>query len=68
MANDIYMVIGSSDSDVVFAKQLELFRLQGGFELPWERNWQPVIASNIEEARKEGKKLSWGYPAPTGDL
>lgn len=65
---DIYMVICDGMSDVVFAKTLELFRNQGGFELSWGKNWKPVIASNIEEARQEGAKLHWGNNAPLGDL
>jgi hypothetical protein len=59
---DIYMVLCNQDSGCVFVKELEFFRSQGGFQLPWGRNWKPVIAATIEEAREEGCKLPGAKP------
>lgn len=53
---DIYMVsvnVGGS----VFVKTLKYFRSQKGFEEAWGNHWTPVIATSIEDARKQGCKL-----------
>lgn len=41
----------------VFVKDYELFEDQGGLREPWGKNWKPLIANSIEEARELGYEL-----------
>lgn len=55
----IYMVMVNEFSGCVFVKDLDYFRSQGGFDWesdPWGRHWFPVVATSIENARREGCK------------
>lgn len=50
----IYMTLISSigAASAVFVKELNFFCAQGGLDEEWGRNWVPVVARNIEEARE----------------
>lgn len=39
-------------SGSVFVKELEFFRSQGGFSESWGTHWTPVVATDLEDARK----------------
>ncbi len=54
---DIYMVLVSQTSGCVFVKELDFFRSQGGFTQDWGKNWIPIVATSIEEAREHGCSL-----------
>ncbi len=53
---DVYMVHCNSGGSV-YVKTLEFFREQGGFVDLWGKNWKPVVASSIEDAREKGCAL-----------
>lgn len=58
---DVYMVlVGPSGS--VFVKTLEYFRNQGGFSQKWGKNWSPIVATGIEDARELGCLLPGARP------
>lgn len=59
---DVYMVNVVQVSGSVFVKELEFFRSQGGFREDWGRNWVPIIANSIEDARKKGCDLPDARP------
>jgi hypothetical protein len=48
-----YMVHVNSGG-AVFVKELDFFHEQGGFAKPWGQHWTPVVANNIEDARRRG--------------
>ncbi len=59
--NDVYMVlVGPSGS--VFVKELDFFKSQGGLMQGWGKNWIPIIATSIEDARKKGCDLPGARP------
>lgn len=47
----IYMTL-VNPAGVVFVKELDFFRAQGGFTQEWGRSWIPVVARSVEEARE----------------
>lgn len=49
----VYMVHANSAGSV-FVKSLLFFAQQGGFSQEWGRRWTPVVASDLEDARREG--------------
>lgn len=59
---NVYMVLVNQFSGSVFVKELEFFRYQGGFIQDWGKTWVPVVATSIENARKEGCKLPGARP------
>ncbi len=42
----------------VYVKVWWFFKQQGGTRKKWGRNWRPVMARDIESARRKGKKMS----------
>lgn len=52
----IYMTM-INPASTVFVKELEFFREQGGFVEEWGRDWVPVVARNIDEARELRKEM-----------
>lgn len=59
---DVYMVLVSQSSGCVFVKELDFFRSQDGFIKDWGKNWQPIVASSIEDAREKGCGLPGAKP------
>lgn len=68
----------SVNSWAVYVKEADYFKQQGGLTKEWGRTWLPVIATSIEDARKQGEAmLRWfdeeqraererhGQPQPT---
>lgn len=53
---NVYMVLIEWTGSI-FVKELEFFRKQGGFVQTWGIKWKPIIAENIEDARKMALKL-----------
>lgn len=51
---NVFMVLVNEFSGSVFVKDLEFYRQQGGFKQDWGRKWFPVVALDIEDARKKG--------------
>lgn len=41
----------------VFVKEGVFFVRQGGGNEPWGRNWRPVVATSIEDARAVGERV-----------
>ncbi len=54
---DVYMVNVNQFSGCVFVKALDFFRSQGGFTQDWGKNWIPIVATGIEDARERGCAL-----------
>lgn len=54
---DVYMVLVVESSGCVFVKTLDFYRDQGGFKHAWGKNWVPVVATGIEDARKRACKM-----------
>lgn len=54
---DVYMVNVNQVSGCVFVKVLDFFRSQGGFKDDWGKNWVPIVATGIEDAREKGCAL-----------
>lgn len=59
---DIYMINVNQASGCVFVKELDFFRSQGGFVESWGKAWIPVVATGIEDARRQGCKMSGAKP------
>lgn len=47
----------------IFVKEAKFFEEQGGHTAPWGKNWRPVIAGSIEEARRMGADIDWNETA-----
>lgn len=41
----------------VGVKEAEFFASQGGLRDPWGKNWKPVTASSIGDARRKGAEM-----------
>jgi hypothetical protein len=54
---EVYMILVDQVSGCVFVKELEFFRSQGGLKQDWGKNWKPILADSIEDAREEWCKL-----------
>lgn len=52
----VYMV-HANPAGSVFVKTLLFFASQGGFHQRWGRAWTPVVASDLEDARREGCRI-----------
>lgn len=61
MDRDVYMVL-VGPTGAVFVKALDFFRSQGGLREDWGRNWVPVTATSIEDARQKGCALPGAKP------
>jgi hypothetical protein len=48
----------------VYVKEGEFFRSQGGLEKDWGKNWQPIMAESIEDARRRGHAMVNSNPPP----
>lgn len=59
---DVYMILVNQVSGCVFVKELDFFRSQNGFVEDWGKNWLPIVATSIEDARKSGCKLPGAKP------
>lgn len=59
---DVYMILVVQASGCVFVKELDFFRSQGGFTQDWGKNWLPIVATSIEEARERGCTLPGAKP------
>ena len=59
---DVYMVLCNAHSGSVFVKALDFFRSQGGFREAWGKNWVPIVATSIEDAREKGCQLPGARP------
>src|SRR5271154_2846027 len=59
---DVYMVNVNAFSGCVFVKTYEFFRSQGGFVEEWGKNWVPLMATSIEDAREMGCALPSAKP------
>lgn len=51
----VYMTLLNSGNKV-FVKGYQFFIDQGGLKEKWGKNWKPVMATSIEEARKLREK------------
>jgi hypothetical protein len=58
---DVYMVNVNQFSGCVFVKTHEFFRSQGGFTEEG-KNWLPLMATSIEDAREKGCALPGAKP------
>lgn len=56
------MILINQASGCVFVKEIDFFRSQGGFVEDWGKNWIPVVASSIEEARQKGCSVPGAKP------
>ena len=45
------------EPSAVFVKDWAYFLSQGGRRLAWGRRWRPILARDIESARRKGQKL-----------
>ena len=61
-SRDVYMVLVNPDSGCVFVKQRAFFEALGGFHECWGRCWVPVVATDIEDARKKGCEMPGAKP------
>lgn len=59
---DVYMVNVNQLSGTVFVKAIDFFREQKGFEEDWGRNWIPVVATSIEDAREKACNFPGARP------
>lgn len=59
---DVFMVLVNQQSGCVFVKDIGFYRSQGGFREDWGRNWVPIVATSIEEAREKGCSLPGAKP------
>lgn len=57
----VFMVLCNSGSSV-FVKELDFFRDQGGLREDWGRGWVPVVAHDVEDARRIGCSLLGARP------
>lgn len=42
-----------------FVKEADFFRSQGGDKAEWGKNWRPVVAASIEDARALSAAMDW---------
>jgi hypothetical protein len=56
------MVNVNQFSGCVFVKEHDFFRSQGGFQEEWGKNWIPLVADSIEDAREKGCALPGAKP------
>lgn len=42
-----------------FVKEAGFFISQNGLKGDWGKNWKPVVAASIEDAREMAKTLGW---------
>jgi NTP pyrophosphatase (non-canonical NTP hydrolase) len=61
MKRSVYMA-HVNPAGFVFVKTLEFFQSQRGFEEDWGKAWVPVVATCIEDARREGCRLPGARP------
>jgi len=55
MSNN-YMIHRNS-GNAVFVKETGFFISQGGLGAEWGRQWRPIVADSIEDARSKGERL-----------
>ena len=46
-----------NSGDALFIKEANFFRSQGGFTDDWGRNWIPVVAASIGDARRQAGEI-----------
>lgn len=51
-----------------FVKVAGLFVEQNGMTEPWGKNWRPVVATSIANARDQSKAMDWGKPVVGEDM
>lgn len=49
-------------SGAVFVKTLEFYSSQGGLTEEWGTGWTPVMATDLDEARRKGCELPGAKP------
>jgi hypothetical protein len=45
-----------------YVKELDFFHEQGGFRQAWGKHWVPVVANNLEHARRRACELPGARP------
>jgi len=62
LPREVYMVRVNCEG-FVFVKALDFFRSQGGMKEEWGRDWVPILATSLENAREEAcKKIPGARP------
>jgi hypothetical protein len=50
-------MVHCNPAGAVFVKTIEFYKQQGGFREPWGTAWRPIVAFDIEDARRTGCAL-----------
>jgi hypothetical protein len=50
------------ESWAVYVKEWDFFVEQGGLAQPWGKKWKPIMARDIESARRKGISRRDGIP------